>query len=108
MVSSVTTRAHGSTLDVVLAGDVDLLLREELALVVEEAEPHARSHPRATVHVDVRDVAAVDRGARCTLSQARPAVREVLALAQPVATGELAAGRGAPPGPRRALAAPFQ
>lgn len=106
-VSSVTTRDDEDRFLVQLSGDVDLLLSEELALVVTQADRYCAQHPRARVHLDLRDVTAVDatairfleqlrrgcsaRGANCTTSPARPAVEQVLALARPVVDGELAA-----------------
>lgn len=107
LVSSVTTRTTAERFQVVLAGDVDLLLGDDLALVLEEAEAHCRAHRGARVDVDVRDVTAVDStavrflerlrrrvtaaGGSCTTSSSRPAVARVLELAMPVPTGELAA-----------------
>jgi anti-anti-sigma factor len=106
-VSSVTTRTDGDRFVVELAGDVDLVLVDRLALAVRQADRHCAQHPRARVHLDVREVTAVDasairflerlrrdcaaHGARCTTSSARPAVEQVLALARPVVDGELAA-----------------
>jgi len=105
-VSSVTTRTTTEVLEVVLSGDVDLLLGEELTLVLAEAEAHCRRHDRARVHVDVSAVGAVDStavrflerlrrstaeaGGACTLTGARPAVQQVLDLARTVPTGVLA------------------
>ena len=107
LTSSVTTRASGEHLRVRLRGDVDLLLGDELALVVDEVLRHCRAHPRADVHLDVREVTALDTtgvrfvervrrdcadlGSRCTTSAARPAVARVLELARQVADGRLAA-----------------
>ena len=107
LTSSVTTRASGEHLQVHLRGEVDLLLGDELALVVDEVLRHCRAHPRAEVHLDVREVTALDAtavrfvervrrdcadlGGRCTTSAARPAVARVLELARPVADGRLAA-----------------
>lgn len=105
--SPVTTRAEGDRFTVTLAGDVDLDLADELALAALRAVRHCSEHPRARVHLDVREVTAVDatalrfverlrrdcrtRGADCTTSSARPAVAQVLALARPVVDGEPAA-----------------
>lgn len=106
-VSSVTTRTEGDRLVVQLAGDVDLVLADELALVASQAGRHCTRHPRARVHLDLREVTALDatalrflerlrrdcsaRGANCTTSPARPAIEQVLALARPVVDGEPAA-----------------
>lgn len=106
-VSSVTTRTDGATFTVDLAGDVDLVLAYELALVVGQAARHCTQHPRSRVHLDLREVTAVDasairfleqlrrdtaaHGGTCTTSSARPAVEQVLALARPVVDGDLAA-----------------
>ncbi|WP_432564849.1 STAS domain-containing protein [Kineococcus sp. SYSU DK003] len=109
-VSSVTTRAdgdRGDRFEVLLAGDVDLVLADELDLVLTQADRHCAQHHRARVHLDVQEVTAVDtsglrfverlrtlcaqRGATCTTSTARPAVSQVLALARPVVDGQLAA-----------------
>ena len=108
-VSGVSTRTDGDRFTVTLTGDVDLVLAEELALVVRRVEQHCAhlATTRARVHLDVREVTAVDAsalrfvervrrlcaawGAECTTSTARPAVEQVLALARPVVDGELAA-----------------
>lgn len=108
-VSGVSTRTDGDRFTVTLTGDVDLVLAEELALIARRAEQHCAhlATTRARVHLDVREVTAVDAsalrfvervrrlcaawGAGCTTSTARPAVEQVLALARPVVDGELAA-----------------
>ncbi|WP_380156722.1 STAS domain-containing protein [Kineococcus sp. R86509] len=108
-VSGVRTRTDGDRFTITLTGDVDLVLAEELARIARRVEQHC-AHPattRARVHLDVREVTAVDAsalrfvervrrlcaawGAECTTSTARPAVEQVLALARPVVDGELAA-----------------
>jgi anti-anti-sigma regulatory factor len=108
-VSRVSARTDGDRFTVTLTGDVDLVLAEELDLIARRAEQHC-AHlvtARARVHLDVREVTAVDAsalrfvervrrlcaawGAECTTSTARPAVERVLALARPVVDGELAA-----------------
>lgn len=111
LTSSVTTRVHGEVLDVELSGDVDLLLRDELALVAAEAAAHCRAHDRARVVVDVAAVRSVDTTTvrfvdrlrrrtedahgTCTVTGARPAVRRALDLLLPpvptTPTGELLA-----------------
>ncbi|WP_432511112.1 STAS domain-containing protein [Kineococcus sp. SYSU DK001] len=104
--SSVTTRGAGDRLEVVLRGDVDLALALELAAVCDRVERHCARHPRARVHLDVREVRALDaaglrfveavravcagRGAGCTTSTARPVVARVLDLARAVPGASLA------------------
>ncbi|MFD0481098.1 STAS domain-containing protein [Kineococcus sp. GCM10028916] len=108
-VSGVSTRTDGDRFTVTLTGDVDLVLAEELARIARRVEQHCAhlATTRARVHLDVREVTAVDAsalrfvervrrlcaawGAECTTSTARPAVEQVLALARPVVDGELAA-----------------
>ncbi|NAZ81713.1 hypothetical protein GTR02_07760 [Kineococcus sp. R8] len=105
--SSVTTRRRGDVLEVVLRGDVDVLLTARLDEVLVEAETHChgREHPR--VRLDVRAVTGVDTtavrfveqldrctaraGGSCVHSPARTAVQRVLALARAVPTDRLAA-----------------
>ncbi|WP_328295879.1 STAS domain-containing protein [Kineococcus sp. NBC_00420] len=108
-VSGVSTRTDGDRFTITLTGDVDLVLAEELARIAHRVEQHCAhlTTTRARVHLDVREVTAVDAsalrfvervrrlcaawGAECTTSTARPAVEQVLALARPVVDGELAA-----------------
>ncbi|WP_432540405.1 STAS domain-containing protein [Kineococcus sp. SYSU DK002] len=98
--SSVTTRRDGDRFEVVLRGDVDLTLAPQLAAALERVDEHCARHPRARVHLDVREVRALDagalrfveavraacagRGAGCTTSAARPVVTRVLDLARAV------------------------
>ncbi|GAA0289531.1 STAS domain-containing protein [Kineococcus aurantiacus] len=106
-VPPVAARTDGERLDVVLAGDVDLVPAGDLALVLGRVEGHVGGGSRARVHVDVRAVTALDavglrfveavrrtcaeHGAACTTSRARPAVERVLQLVRPVVDGQLAA-----------------
>ena len=105
--SAVRTRRRGDVLDVVLSGDVDLLLTPRLDEVLVQAEAHCRGREHPRVHLDLRAVTAVDStairfveqlrrctaraGGSCSQSSARGAVQRVLALARTVPTGELAA-----------------
>jgi len=105
--ATVTTRRRGDVLDVVLSGDVDLLLTARLDEVLVEAEAHCRGREHPRVHLDLRAVTALDSsalrfveqlrrctaraGGSCSQSTARGAVQRVLALARTVPTGQLAA-----------------
>lgn len=105
--STVTTRRRGDVLDVLLCGDVDLLLTARLDEVLVEAEAHCRGREHPRVHLDLRAVTALDSsalrfveqlrrctaraGGSCSQSTARGAVQRVLALARTVPTGQLAA-----------------
>ena len=105
--SAVRTRRRGAVLDVVLTGDVDLLLTPRLDEVLVQAEAHCRGREHPRVHLDLRGVTAVDStavrfveqlrrctaraGGSCSQSSARGAVQRVLALARTLPTGELAA-----------------
>jgi len=105
--STVTTARRGAVLDVVLTGDVDLLLTARLDEVLVEAEAHCRGREHPRVHLDLRAVTALDSsalrfveqlrrctaraGGSCSQSTARGAVQRVLALARTVPAGRLAA-----------------
>lgn len=104
--AGVTVRLGDDRLEVVLSGDVDLALADDLTSALATVRRTLAAGPRRA-HLDVRAVTALDStalrfveelralcaraGVPCSTSTARPAVQRVLDLVRPLPDGQLTA-----------------